>query len=107
MKTCLKLAYCAFSSSPSRDATVSTFWDLSSLFLLNFKLFQVFFPFQNVIANLCVRVASVCVCVCVHPLNKDVSQAIIGTFFQCLLQKMVGWIAFEVSLRFMLKIKLF
>ena len=24
-------------------------------------------------------------CVCVHPLNKDVSQAITGTFFQCLL----------------------
>ena len=21
-----------------------------------------------------------CVCVCVHPLNKDISQAIIGTF---------------------------
>ena len=31
------------------------------------------------------------VCLCVHPLNKDVSQAIIGTFFQCVLQKMVGW----------------
>ena len=35
----------------------------------------------------------VCVCVCAHPLNKDVSQAIIGTFFQCVLQKMVAWVA--------------
>ena len=48
-----------------------------------------------------------CVCVCVHPLNKDVSQAIIGTFFQRLLQKMVGWVAFEFSLRFLLKLKPF
>ena len=44
---------------------------------------------------------------CVHPLNKDVSQAIIGTFFQSLLQKMVGWVAFEFSLRFLLKLKPF
>ena len=44
---------------------------------------------------------------CVHPLNKDVSQAIIGTFFQRFLQKMVGWVAFEFSLRFLLKLKPF
>ena len=31
------------------------------------------------IANLSVFVARECVCVCVHPLNKDVSQAIIDT----------------------------
>ena len=36
-------------------------------FLLKFKHFDEFFPFQNVIANLCVC--------CVHPLNKDISQA--------------------------------
>ena len=30
-------------------------------------------------ANLSVFVTRVCVCVCVHPLNKDVSQAIIDT----------------------------
>ena len=64
----------------------------SSLFnLLKFKPFDEFFPFQNMIANLSVYVATVCVCV--HPLNKDVSQAIIGTFLQCVLQKMVGWVA--------------
>ena len=40
-------------------------------------------------------------CECVHPLNKDVSQAIAGTFYQCLFQKMVGWVAFKVSLRMM------
>ena len=50
MKTCLKLAYCAFSSPPSEDATMST---LSGFlhFLLKFKLFDEFFSFQNVIAN--------------------------------------------------------
>ena len=29
---CFKLAYCAFSSSPSKDSTMSTFWGFSSLF---------------------------------------------------------------------------
>ena len=58
-------------------------------FLLKFKPFDEFFPFQNMIANLCVCVATVCVCV--HPLNKDISQA--GTFFQCILQNIVGWVA--------------
>ena len=58
-------------------------------FLFKFKPCDEFVPFQNLIANLSVCVASVYMCV--HPLNKDVSQAIIGTFFQCILQKMVGW----------------
>ena len=40
----------------------------------------------------------VCMCVCVHPLNKDISQAITGTFIQCVLQKMVGC----VTLRFVI-----
>ena len=66
-------------------------------FLLKFKPFDEFFPFQNMIASLSGCVATVCVCVCVcvcvHPLNKDVSQAIIGTILQCVLQKMVGWVA--------------
>ena len=76
-------------------------------YLLKFKPFDEFFPFQNVIANLCLCVAKVCVCVCVHPLNKDVPQAIIGTFYQCHFQKMVGWIVMKVSLLFMLKFKSF
>ena len=65
-----------------------------------------FFPFKlNVIANLCV---CVCVCVasvCVHPLNKDISPAIIDTFFQCILQKMIGWVAlkFVIALCWSLK----
>ena len=70
-------------------------------FLLKFEPFDEFFPFQNVIANLSLSIASVvCVFVCVHvhPLNKDVSQAIIGNFFECILQKMVGW----VTLRFVI-----
>ena len=48
------------------------------------------------IANLSLCVARVCVCVCVHPLNKDVTQAVIhiGTFYQCPFQKMVGWVSF-------------
>ena len=57
------------------------------------KALDDFFPFQNVIANLCVFVAGVCVCV--HPLNKDFSQAVIGTSYQCHFQKMVGWVAFK------------
>ena len=40
------------------------------------------------IANLSLCVARVRVCVL--PLNIEVSQAIIGTFFQCLFQKMIG-----------------
>ena len=35
-------------------------------FLLKFKPFDEFFPFQNVISNLFVFVAGVCVCVCVY-----------------------------------------
>ena len=31
MKMCLKLAYFAFSSSPSKDATMNTFWRFSTL----------------------------------------------------------------------------
>ena len=41
--------------------------------------------------------------VCVHPMNKDVSQAIIVTFYPCHFQKMVGWVAFKFSLLFVLK----
>ena len=69
--------------------------DLCDEYFLKFNPFDEFFPLQSVIANLSLCVASVCVCVCVcvHPLNKDVSQAIIGTFFQCVLQKMVAWVA--------------
>ena len=33
MKMCLKLAHCAFSSSPSKDVTMSTFCGFSSLFV--------------------------------------------------------------------------
>ena len=47
-------------------------------FLLKFKPFDEFIPFQNVIANL----SAVCsYSACVHPLTKDVSTAINGTFF--------------------------
>ena len=59
------------------------------------------------IANLSVFVARVSVCVCVHPLVNDVPFAIIGAFYQCHFQKMVGWVAFKVSLLFMLKFKSF
>ena len=33
------------------------------------------------IAKLFAFVCVACVCVCVHPLNQDISQAIIGTLF--------------------------
>ena len=57
MKMFLKLAYCAFSSSPSKDVTMSAFWGFSSL-LVEVKPFEESFPFQNVIANLSLCVAS-------------------------------------------------
>ena len=48
--------------------------------------------------SVCRALVWVCVCVCVHPLNKDVSQAIIGTFFHCILQTMVGWVALRFAI---------
>ena len=90
MKMCLKLAYCAFSSSPSNDATMSTFCGFSSLFV-EAETFWWVFPLQNLSPNLSLYG---------HPLNEDVSQAIIGTFYQCRFQKMVGWVA----LRFLLSL---
>ena len=63
------------------------------------------FPFQNVIANLCVLWLE-CVWVHPHPLNKDFSQAVIGTFYQYHFQKIVGWVTFKFFF-FMLKFKLF
>ena len=52
MKMCLQLEYYAFSLSPSKDATLSTFVVFLH-FLLKLKPFDEFFPFQNVITNLC------------------------------------------------------
>ena len=74
---------------------------------LHYLLRYEFFPIQKVIANLCVYVWLECVCVCVHLLKKDFCQAIIGTFYQCHFQKMVGWVAFKFSFLFMLKFKSF
>ena len=59
--------HCTFSSSPSKVAMMSILFGVFIHFLLKFKHFDEFFPFQIVIANLCVC--------CVHPLNKDISQA--------------------------------
>ena len=70
-------------------------------YLLKYKPFNEFFPFQNVVANLCVWLE----CVCVHPLNKGFSQAVIGTFYQCHFQTMVGWVTFKVSLFFIVTFK--
>ena len=73
---------------------------------LKFKHFVDFFPYKMWL-QISVFVARVCVCV--PPLNKDVSQAIIGTFYQCHFRKMAGWdkVAFKFSLLFMLRIKSF
>ena len=48
-------------------------------FLFKFIPFDEFIPFQNVIANLS---AACTYSACVHPLTKDVSTAINGTFFR-------------------------
>ena len=60
---------------------MSTLWGFLLQYLLKLKPLDDF-PFQNVIANLCVFVTGVCVCVHPHPLNKDFSQAVIDTFYQ-------------------------
>ena len=84
--------------SPSKGATKSTFF-FTICWSLN--LLMSFTPFKTWLQiSLCVWL----LCVCVHPLNKD-SQAIIGTFYQCHFQEMVGWVAFKVSLLLMLKFK--
>ena len=88
-----------FSLSPSKKATMSTFCGFFLHFLLNkFIPFDEFFPLQNAIA-------SVGVCACVHPKNKDVSQAIIGTFFSVHFTKDGRMGCSEVCHRFMLKFK--
>ena len=61
MKMCLKLAYCALSSSPSIDATKCTFWGFSSLFVEVETFWGVFsLPKLDCCKSLC-EVASVCV----------------------------------------------
>ena len=73
-------------------------------YLLKFKHFVDFFPYKMWL-QISVFVARVCVCT----LNKDVSHAIIGAFYQCHFRKMAGWdkVAFKFSLLFMLRIKSF
>ena len=70
-------------------------------FILKFKLFDKCFPFRNVVANLPLLVDR-----CVHPLNENVSEAIVWRFIPCLLRKIVGWAAFEVCLYFTRKLSL-
>ena len=62
-------------------------------FLLKFKPFDGSLPKRDCKSLWVCSYCVVCVSVCVHPLNKDVSQAIIGTFLQCVSQKMVRWVA--------------
>ena len=78
-------------------------------FLLKFKPFDEFFPFQNVIANLSVCVATVCVCV--HPLNKVIIKTSLklslALFFSAFYKMWYRMGRFEVCHRFSLKFKLF
>ena len=103
MKMCLKLAYCAFSLSPSKDSKMSTLWGFSLLYLLKCK------PVDDFSLPKC-DCKSVCLCmwlecVCVHPLNKDFFQAVNGTFYQCHFQKMVRWVTFKFFSLLFLKFK--
>ena len=66
-------------------------------FLLKFKPFDEFFPFQNVIANLCACVAAVCVCTSIKQRHLSSYH---WHFFQCILQKMVGWVALRFVIAF-------
>ena len=110
MKMCLKLAYSTLSyrllQTMLRDEYLLWF-SLSFCWRLNFLMI---FPFQEtwLQISLCLWLdVCVCVCVCVHPLNKDVSQAITGTFCQCHFQKIVVWVTFKFSLLLMLRFKSF
>ena len=85
MKMCLKLAYCAFSSSPSKDATMSTFVVFLH-YLSKFKPFDELFPFQNVIANLSVFVARACVCVYIHSI-KTSAKLSLALFLSAIFKK--------------------
>ena len=67
-------------------------------FCWSLNLLMSFFPSKTWLQN-SVCVATVCV-MCVHPLYKDISQAIIGTFFQYILQNMVGWVALRFVIAF-------
>ena len=104
MEMCLKLAYCAFSSSPSKDSTMSSLWGFLLHYLFKFKPLDDFSLPKRDCKSLCVWLE--CVCVHPHPLNKDFSQAVIGTFYQYHFQKIVGWVAFKFFF-FILKFKLF
>ena len=95
------MSLCSFSSSPSKDSTMSMFWGFVH-HLLKFK------PLDDVCPSKTWLQISLCLWlerVCVHPVNKDVYQAIISTFYQCQFQSIVGWLAFKFSLLFMLKFK--
>ena len=91
MKMCSKLGYHAFSSSSSKDCTMSHPCGVFLHYLLKFKPLDGFSVPKRDCKSLCVCGWSVCV----HLLNKDFSQAAIGTFNQCHFQKMVGWVAFK------------
>ena len=97
---CLKLAHNAFSSSPSKDATMSAFCGFFFTFCWSLSLLMIFSLPKRDCKSLWVWSYCVCVSVCVHSLNKDVSQAIIGTFLQCVLQKMVRWVALRFVIAF-------
>ena len=94
MKMCLKLAHYALSLYPSKDAMMSTFCSFFLHFLFKFKPFDEFFPSKNVIASLSECVATVCVWVCVyiHWIKTSLKLSL-ALFLQCVLQKMVRWVA--------------
>ena len=46
----------------------------------------------------------VCVCECIYCIKPSLKLSL-ALFSQCLLQKTIGWVAFEVSFRFLLKFK--
>ena len=73
-------------------------------FLLKFKPFDEFFPFQNVIANLCACVAAVCVCTSIKQRHLSSYH---WHFFSVQFTKDGRMGRFEVCHRFLLKFKPF
>ena len=67
MKMCLKLVYCAFLSSSSKDSTMSTPCGVFLYYLLKFKPLDDFFSLpKRDCKSLCVSVTRVCASVCVY-----------------------------------------
>ena len=103
MKMSLKLAYCAFSLSSSQDAKYDEYllWFFFTI-CWSLNLLMSFFSSKTWLQiSLCVAR----VCVYIHWIKTSLKLSHWHFLPVPFSQKMVGWVAFKVSLRFMLRFK--